>query len=64
MRTQQDNERAGSTRDPRRGAYGAETCQAGFVWRDAFPGDHTRVTPETRAGAVDDNREGPVRIKR
>ncbi len=28
--------------------YGVDTCLPGFVWRDAFPGDHVCVTDATR----------------
>jgi hypothetical protein len=33
----------------------AHSCRSGFVWREAFPGDHVCVTPESRAQAVADN---------
>lgn len=36
--------------------YGPDTCRQGFVWREAYPGDHVCVTPETRAQAAYDNR--------
>ena len=29
--------------------YGPDTCKQGYVWRDARPGDHVCVTPQTRA---------------
>ena len=41
--------------------YGPDTCRQGYVWREAFPGDHVCVTPETRAQAADDNRRAPAR---
>jgi hypothetical protein len=31
---------------------GPDTCQQGFVWREARPGDHVCVTPETRSQAA------------
>jgi hypothetical protein len=34
----------------------ADTCISGYVWREAFPGDHVCVTPQTRAQAAYDNR--------
>jgi hypothetical protein len=37
------------------GAYGPDTCLQGYVWREAVPGDHVCVTPETRAQAAQDN---------
>jgi hypothetical protein len=41
--------------------YGPDTCRQGYVWREAYPGDHVCVTPETRAQAADDNRRAPAR---
>ena len=35
--------------------YGPDTCQPGFVWRDAIPGDHVCVTPGARAAAANEN---------
>jgi hypothetical protein len=35
--------------------FGPDTCRSGFVWRDAFPGDHVCVTTQTRAQAAQDN---------
>jgi hypothetical protein len=32
-----------------------DACLQGYVWREAVPGDHVCVTPETRAQAADDN---------
>jgi hypothetical protein len=32
-----------------------DTCLQGYVWREAVPGDHVCVTPETRAQAAQDN---------
>jgi len=37
------------------GAYGPDTCRQGYVWREAFPGDHVCVTPAQRARARHDN---------
>jgi hypothetical protein len=39
---------AGGTPDP-------DTCRTGFVWRDAFAGDHVCVTPDIRDQARADN---------
>jgi hypothetical protein len=41
--------------------YGADTCKQGFVWREAFDGDHVCVTPETRAQAAADNAQAEAR---
>lgn len=41
--------------------YGPDTCRQGFVWREAFPGDHVCVTPETREQAYYDNRSAAAR---
>jgi hypothetical protein len=35
---------------------GSDTCKQGWVWREAFAGDHVCVTPQVRAQAADDNR--------
>jgi hypothetical protein len=35
---------------------GSDTCKQGYVWREAFAGDHVCVTPQTRTQAADDNR--------
>jgi hypothetical protein len=43
------------------GAYGSDTCLQGYVWRDAFSGDHVCVTPETRAQAASDNSQASAR---
>jgi hypothetical protein len=64
LRALQDNQLAGSRRDPRGGPYGADTCLSGFVWRDAFPGDRVCVIPDTRYQAAADNEAGPTRISR
>src|SRR2546426_10373986 len=42
-------------------AWAQDTCRQGFVWREAFPGDHVCVTPETRAQAADDNKQAGAR---
>ena len=44
------------------GAYGPDTCKVGYVWREAYPGDHTCVTPEQRARAALDNRQAGNRV--
>jgi hypothetical protein len=36
-------------------AYGPDTCAQGFVWRDAFAGDHICVSLQARAQAAADN---------
>ena len=47
-RTARENAEAASRVDPA-GAHGANTCIAGYVWRQAFPGDQVCVTPQVRA---------------
>lgn len=37
-------------------------CRQGFVWREAFPGDHVCVTPDVRAQARADNAQAAYRI--
>ena len=34
---------------------GPDTCARGYVWRDAFPGDHVCVSPRSRQQAANDN---------
>ncbi|MFL6661628.1 MAG: PASTA domain-containing protein, partial [Rhizobacter sp.] len=41
-------------------ASGPDTCKSGFVWRDAFPGDHVCVAPAVRAQAQAENAQGPA----
>ena len=41
--------------------YGPDTCQQGYVWREAFPGDHVCVDPRTRAKAAADNSQAGAR---
>lgn len=43
------------------GAYGPDTCIQGYVWRDAFSGDHVCVLPETRTQAAQDNSQAANR---
>lgn len=35
--------------------FGPDTCLPGFVWREAFPGDHVCVTGQTRTQTAIDN---------
>lgn len=42
--------------------YGADTCASGYVWRDAFAGDHICVTPASRNQAASDNAAAPSRV--
>lgn len=37
--------------------YGPDTCRQGYVWREAFPGDHVCVTPAVRSQAALDNNQ-------
>ncbi len=41
--------------------YDPDTCRQGYVWREAFPGDHVCVTGETRAQAAYDNSQAAAR---
>lgn len=41
-----------------------DTCIQGYVWREAFKGDHVCVTPETRRQAAIDNRNAKARYQR
>jgi hypothetical protein len=43
------------------GRYGPTTCVPGYVWREAFPGDHVCVLPSVRQQAANDNREAAER---
>ncbi|MGJ5202308.1 hypothetical protein [Bradyrhizobium sp. HKCCYLR20261] len=42
--------------------YPPDGCKAGFVWRQAYPGDRTCVTYDQRSRAANDNRQAPNRI--
>lgn len=56
--------KAGVIRQPLAGndcTYGPGTCAQGFVWREAFPGDHACVTPEVRQQVADDNAQAATR---
>jgi len=41
--------------------YGPDQCLQGFVWREAFPGDHVCVTGQTRSEAAADNSQAAAR---
>src|SRR6185295_7323942 len=41
--------------------YGPDTCKQGYVWRDAFAGDHVCVTGATREQAAADNAQASQR---
>lgn len=41
--------------------YGEDTCKQGYVWRDAFAGDHVCVSGQTRQQAISDNAQFIVR---
>jgi hypothetical protein len=43
-------------------AESSDKCISGYVWREAFPGDHVCVTPATRNQADYDNRHASERI--
>jgi len=59
--TEAQNRAADAHRAPNGGASGPDTCAQGFVWRDAYEGDHACVTPADRAAAAADNRAGSSR---
>jgi hypothetical protein len=40
------------------GVYGPDTCNPGFVWREAFEGDVICVTPATRTRTLAENQPG------
>ena len=42
--------------------HGVDTCQNGFVWRDAAVGDRVCVTPAARQRAAEDNAMAASRI--
>jgi hypothetical protein len=42
--------------------YGPDTCQQGFVWRDAVEGDHVCVRPGFRNQARADNAQAAYRV--
>ena len=42
------------------GAYGPFSCIAGFVWREAYPGDAVCVTPARRTAVARENAEAPL----
>ena len=43
--------------------YGPDTCRSGFVWREAYPGDHVCVRPWVREQARRDNGRSPYRYR-
>lgn len=43
-------------------AYGPDTCAPGFVWRDAFDGDHVCVSPQRRDQVAADNEQASNRV--
>lgn len=42
--------------------YGPDTCKTGFVWRDAIPGDHVCVTPDSRSTVATENASAGARV--
>ncbi len=42
--------------------YGPDTCASGYVWRDAFVGDHVCVTTTSRNQAASDNAAARYRV--
>ena len=45
------------------GYYGPDTCRSGYVWREAYPGDHVCVRPWVRERAARDNARAPYRYR-
>lgn len=43
--------------------YGPDTCKQGYVWREAFPGDHVCVTPDVRQRVWSDNSQAAQRVQ-
>lgn len=41
-------------------ALASDTCISGYVWREAGPGDHVCVTPQTRSQAAYDNSQADL----
>lgn len=41
----------------------SDTCRQGYVWREAFRGDHVCVTPATRTQAAYDNSQANARVE-
>ena len=55
--------RRASRRQPGGGAFGPDTCKAGFVWREACgPQDHICVSGATRSQAAVDNAQASSRF--
>lgn len=44
------------------GEFGPDTCRQGWVWREAVPGDHVCVSPQTRSQAWADNGQAGSRV--
>jgi hypothetical protein len=44
------------------GSSGPDTCLEGYVWREAFAGDHVCVLPATRKQAASDNEKAASRV--
>ena len=42
--------------------YGPDTCRQGYVWREAFQGDHVCVRPWVRAQVAADNATAASRM--
>jgi len=48
---------------PAAAQYGPDTCRQGFVWREAFPGDHVCVRSWVRSETRMDNATAPDRMR-
>ncbi|GGR18982.1 hypothetical protein [Deinococcus ruber] len=42
--------------------FEADTCQQGYVWREAIPSDHVCVTPAVHQQAAYDNSQAEARL--
>ena len=43
--------------------YGPDTCMQGYVWREAYEGDHVCVSPDSRTQAASDNAQAGARVQ-
>jgi hypothetical protein len=67
QQTRDENALAPTRVQPGGGPFGPDTCRQGFVWREAYPGDHVCVTGASRSRARNDNatageRRNPARL--
>jgi hypothetical protein len=60
--TAQENQLGAQRRSPNGGEYGPDTCLQGYVWREAYEGDHVCVPPQSRTQAANDNAAAASRM--